>query len=86
MERHDWTVSGVSHSRERMVAVCSDCEMAKKMLADAFDERWNEHLFPPDQWLSECLPPEEAPEMAWFMSKFPDEGEYHFRIEPKSGS
>ena len=88
---NDWTVLEEHHffrqckscTETHVVAVSSDKSTARDMLAEAFENRWSEHVFPEEFWLSECRPPEESPDVAWFSSKFPEEGMYRFWIKER---
>jgi len=73
---------GTQHNESRIVAVCESRLEARRLLSEAFDDRWNAHVFPEEVWVSECQPPESSPDSAWFSSKYPDEGEFCFSIIP----
>jgi len=81
IEDHQFCLLGSLHHESRRVASCSEKSEALRLLAAAFEYRWQEHTFPDACWVMECCPPEDSPEEAWFASKFPDEGEYRFHIE-----
>ena len=81
VEEHHFFMRGKNCVETRVVAVSNERGTACDMLADAFEDRWSEHVFPEEFWLSECHSPEVSPDIAWFSSKFPDEGVYKFCIK-----
>lgn len=81
VEEHRFLRQGKSCVEVRVVAFSNDMAAAFGILADAFDNRWCEHVFPEEFWLSECHSPEVTSDIAWFSSKFPDEGTYKFCIK-----
>ena len=83
LEEHHFLRQCKSCIETRVLAVSSDKSKARDVLARAFENRWSEHVFPEELWLSECYPPEESPDAAWFSSKFPEEGMYRFCIKER---
>ena len=83
LEEHHFLKQSKNCIETRVVAFSGDKSTARDMLAKAFENRWGEHSFPEECWLSECHPPEESPDDAWFSSRFPEEGMYRFCIEER---
>lgn len=81
VEEHHFLSQGKNCVEIHVVSSTGDKSIARDMLADAFENRWREHVFPEDLWLLECHAPEDSSDGAWFVSKFPDEGMYKFYIK-----
>lgn len=68
----------------KCVGIFASREEAQKCLRDEFDAAWEAHEFPPNCWLSSCQSPEESPESAWIVTKFPEDAELYWHIEEVS--